>query len=237
MKNPNKEKENVVLKHAADAFTLVEMLVVIAIIISLALLSIPVISSLVLSAKNATSISNLRQIGIAIKGTIAEKGNNEFPLATAGGWSPPYWMDHLETYLPDSQPGPGPYGAVGKPRLNPVFYSPIEPISAGMGDYGINTLLMPPGQSSSLKVSSVQQPSRTVMVCDARSSFQGKMVGAWYFDAAQWVNNPVESTIPHPAARYKNQVNALFCDGHIEALGLKELKANKELRKKLFLNN
>ena len=75
------------------------------------------------------------------------------------------------------------------------------------------------------------------MVCDARSSFQGKMVGAWYFDAAQWVNNPVESTIPHPAARYKNQVNALFCDGHIEALGLKELKANKELRKKLFLNN
>ena len=221
---------------AACAFTLVEVLVVVAIILILAALLFPLASKLSLSSKNAQSIANLRQIGIAINGLIAEKGNNELPLATGLWWSPPYWMDQLETWLPDSQPGPGPYGAAGQPRLNKAFYSPTEINSAGMGDYGVNSILMPPGLPSSQKAASILRPARTVMVCDARSLFHGKMVGAWYFDAAQWVNTPVESTVPHPAARYKDQVNALFCDGHIEALDLKQLKADQKLRAELFLN-
>ncbi len=229
--------ENSAMGRTARAFTLFEMLIVVGVIITLAMMIVPLFSKLTLSAKNTKSISNLRQIGIAFNGLIAEKGNNEFPLATGMSWSPPYWMDHLETWLPDSQPGPGPYGDPGKPRLNEAFYSPTEINSAGMGDYGINSFLMPPGLSSSQKVTLIRRPARTVMVCDARSLFLGKIVGAWYFDAAQWVNNPVESTVPYPAARYKNQVNALFCDGHIEALELEQLKADKALREELFLND
>ena len=221
---------------AACAFTLVEVLVVVAIILILAALLFPLATRFSLSSKNVRSISNLHQIGSAINGLIAEKGNNEFPLATGAGWSPPYWMDQLETWLPDSQPGPGPYGAAGQPRLNKAFYSPTEINSDRMGDYGVNSILMPPGLPSSQKAASILRPARTVMVCDARSLFHGKMVGAWYFDAAQWVNTPVESTVPHPAARYKDQVNALFCDGHIEALDLKQLKADQKLRAELFLN-
>jgi len=228
--------ENSAIGRTARAFTLFEMLIVVAIIITMAMLIVPLVSKLTLSANNTKSISNLRQIGIAINGLVAEKGNNEFPLATGMWWSPPYWMDHLEPWLPDSQPGPGPYGAPGQPRLNEAFYSPNEINSAGMGDYGINSVLMPPGLSSSQKMTSILHPAQTVMVCDARSLFLGKMVGAWYFDAPQWVNNPVESTVPHPAARYKNQVNALFCDGHVEALELNQLKADRNLREKLFLN-
>lgn len=228
---------NFVRSCAARAFTLVEVLVVVGIIAILAAMLFPLVSKASLSSKNIKSISNLRQIGVAINALIADKGDNEFPLATGAWWSPPYWMDQLEPWLPDSQPGPGPYGAPGEPRLNQAFYSPTEPNSAGMGDYGVNTVLMPPGTSSSSKMISVRRPARTVMICDARSLFQGKMVGAWYFDAVQWVSNPVESTVPHPVARYKNQLNALFCDGHIEALDLKQLKADKALREELFLNH
>ena len=221
---------------ARSAFTLIELLVVIAIIGILVALTLPVISKLRMTSKNTQSVANLRQIGLAISGLVAEKGNTELPFATGGpGWPPPYWTDQLEPWLPDSQPGPGPYGDPGKPRLNTAFYSPTEPNSAGMGDYGVNTFLMPPGSLTSQRMVSLSSLAQTVMVCDARSLYQGRMVGAWYFDAERWVNNPVESTVPHPAARYGNQVNALFCDGHVEALDLKQLKADKPRREKLFL--
>jgi general secretion pathway protein G len=60
------------------AFTLVELLVTIAIIGLLGSLTVPAINSAIQSAKSATCAGNLRQIGIAVS-TAATDNNNTYP--------------------------------------------------------------------------------------------------------------------------------------------------------------
>lgn len=66
------------------AFTLVEMLVVIAIISVIAALIVPALASARLSAKRATSVSNLRQCGMVISTYADENGGmNALPTGDA----------------------------------------------------------------------------------------------------------------------------------------------------------
>ena len=67
-----------------SGFTLIELLVVIAIIALLAALLFPVFASAKKSAKTSTTISNLRQLGVAI--ALYESDNDDhFPSSADGG--------------------------------------------------------------------------------------------------------------------------------------------------------
>ena len=70
---------------ANPAFTLIELLIVIAIVAVLASIVFPVFSSIQLSAKRTQSLSNMRQLGTAL---LAYCGDNNGALPTEGDAAP-----------------------------------------------------------------------------------------------------------------------------------------------------
>lgn len=78
-----------------NAFTLIEMLVVIAIIALLAALIVPVVNKAMARGKMTTALSNLRQLGIGASAYAAEH-NGEFPQ---GGWPAIRWHDQIYPYV------------------------------------------------------------------------------------------------------------------------------------------
>ncbi len=79
----------------SDAFTLIEMLVVIAIIALLASLIIPAVTGTLARAKKTSAMSNLRQLGIGVV-AYATDNNGRFPR---GGFQPLYWHNDIYPYV------------------------------------------------------------------------------------------------------------------------------------------
>ena len=86
----------------ADGFTLLELLVVIALISILLLLLIPVVNSSFERGRSANCQANLRQIGAA---TLLYVGDNKgmLPTQVRKGFKPPYYTELLMPYLPDAK--------------------------------------------------------------------------------------------------------------------------------------
>ncbi|MEO5715133.1 MAG: type II secretion system protein [Luteolibacter sp.] len=84
-------------RHRSRAFTLVELLVVIVIIISLAALVFPMVRSVRNAAGSAVTVANLRQIQVANASFASDNGGFFLGNAPDGGgpWGPPWF-----TYMP-----------------------------------------------------------------------------------------------------------------------------------------
>lgn len=110
------------------AFTLIELLVVIAIISILAAILFPVFSQAKATAKQIACMSNMRQIGFAMKLYLADNEDVWFPAAVYSplpGYAPQeIWLGY------DNNNGPlqgGFYGVVYEKAVNPPRPGPIDP--------------------------------------------------------------------------------------------------------------
>ncbi len=121
-----------------SGFTLVEMLVVITVIGILAGLAIPVIGTVRDKANNATSLSNLRQIGIGMQSLMSEGvpgmngGPNQFPSyhgnyngVTAG------WIDLLAEHMGIAEIQDGSYVYKKDPKKT-IFQNPGKKLKDGV---------------------------------------------------------------------------------------------------------
>lgn len=210
--------------HRRHAFTLIELLTVIAIIGILAAILVPVVGKVRDNARRSECISNLRQIGGALFLYAADNKNKLPPVSST--WPPSSvettWGRAIWTYAGYSaqsyrNPENDLIGAVGADRN--IFHCPVskrEPVVAPGSSQALNGNRMSYGlnsfpltrkigwdgayKSTAIPLADVTTPSRTAMVNETSYALGG--YEGFYQQSG---------LIPHAGGS-----NFLFYDGHVE---------------------
>lgn len=208
------------------AFTLLELLVVIALVALLASLLLPVLGRSRTSAQRAQCVGNLHQLGLAAQMYWDDNGGACFPWqlgATNGGRL--YWFGWLQDG-PEGERAYDPAGGALFPYLKghsigvcpALNYSlsqfKLKATGAAYG-YGYNRFLSPATGQPGIKISKLPDPANTVIFADAAqvNDFQAPaskanpMLEEWYY-----LDN--SSDYPNGHFRHNRHANAAFADGH-----------------------
>jgi prepilin-type N-terminal cleavage/methylation domain-containing protein/prepilin-type processing-associated H-X9-DG protein len=145
--------------HRPSAFTLIELLTVIAIIGILASILIPVVGRVRDSAKASVCLSNLRQVGLA---AMVYALDNKDQLPDAGAGQDPEWARTLAAYM-----------SVPVTQRASIFVCPGTTIpveeSSNPNDvvvtYGMHAGLMPRGQRA-VSLGQIERPSEVILAAD-----------------------------------------------------------------------
>lgn len=227
------------------AFTLVEMLVVMAIIAVLAAFLLPALSNAKIKAKSVRCSNNVRQLMLAVSLYTGE-GNSGYPYSSdpivGTVWFraiAPFYQnkegimlcpDFKNEYPPEE--GVMFFGNVSYPKP-PTGPGKLGGVAYGINGYGIGKqspwgnagLGIAPGRDITLntgavKTYSVARPSEMMAVGDTMF-FWGNAY-TYNFMLAIDTNNPV------PPDRHKGEDNIAFTDGHVARLRHNKLLADTE---------
>ena len=211
------------------AFTLLELLVVIAVVAALAALLLPSLARSKALARKVECSSNLRQLSLATHMYWDDNNSACFRWAlgaTNGGRL--YWFGWLQ----DGPEGDRAYDAVPGalytylrghnagicPALSySLAQFKLKATGAAYG-YGYNLFLSPPSGQPPGRITNVQRTSEVTLFADAAqiNDFQPPaskahpMLEEWYY---------VDTTINYPNGhfRHNQKANVAFCDGHVIA--------------------
>jgi prepilin-type N-terminal cleavage/methylation domain-containing protein len=197
--------------HVRRAFTLIEVLVVMAIIIGLAAILIPSLKSALEAAKATKDLSNLRQIGLLMQSYLNDK----------------------DGILPAISAAPG-IGTTALPVIYPkylgskkVFQSPFDKraaseLDSGPVSYGLNANMYTASPGIAGNMTKVVSPSATILMAPNYSG-DPAISGSWISKAA--ATPFVANLAPGGGAgmtigpqRNGAKINALFCDLHAETM-------------------
>jgi len=211
------------------AFTLVELLVVMAIVAVLAAIAVPSIYGAVNNSRSAACLSNLRQIGVATKAYAADN-NYKFPPAGTGG--SPAWALALAPYATDP-----------KSRTS-MFVCPgcVVPVQSATGNdiavtYAMHGGLMPKG-GQSLRLHMVPRPHEIILAADMCQNpgnkgwspysienppvFKGGGRGG---NAGVDMDAPISTVMDSDTGntawiryRHNGRANVVMCDGHARSI-------------------
>ena len=213
-------------------FSLVELMVVIAIIGILAALLFPTLSRSLARARQIHCVSNLRQIGIGLQNFVAN--NHAYPSFSGGtnGDNSGFWFYQLERGgFDDSKPKTNffsegvwrcPSAKNSAHRVSyayntfgvaPIGYNgpaAMDPKHAALGLYGYYN--KKPFSITPIKESEVVSPSDMMAVGDS-------IVGGMDFMRLDLKYLEQRGA----SARHQGKLNVVFCDGHVESPTLKFL--------------
>ena len=188
------------------AFTLIEMLVVIAIIATLAALLFPMVQGMQERGKATSDLNNLRQIGLATQMYLNDNDNTFF--STTASASP--WPQMLNPkYVGAWKVFQSPFD------LRVAFSDPTKaPVS-----YGINQNAMPAG--GSLLADKVTNPSGFLIYAPAQSGanttgFNG--ISNANITIGPGGNDNVGGPAKGGTHQNRKRINAIFNDWHVETM-------------------
>lgn len=222
-----------------QAFTLVEMLVVSAVIGVLAALMLPAVDSALAHAASVQSINNLKQFGAAYMSYAAENDGLLPPAACAisnpsgfgataykKGWD--YW---LLPYL--GHPFEGDLTDANRPAAENLFLHKRDKNTGTSGfrrTYAANMLGVTPVVSKFTttqcgRLLNVKQPSKLILLSEFpySSGVIGKSSGAFISPCVQ-ISGTKDKRNLNPGSAY----NYLFVDGHIESLKVEQTYRAKD---------
>lgn len=207
-----------------NAFTLTELLVVVAILGGLAALLIPAAKSAILSARSTKALSHLKQTGIFVANYAAEN-NNRLPLSM-------YWPSQLtfqkilKAHFKELQSMPAFNLAAGY-DLPDIFFDPVlkGKREHPYGSFGVNSAVVfdsnklggADGVGMSLAI--IPNPSQKVIYC---SAIEPGWASSWGTDGNFFVQKGYDPTYG-PDPRHGGKAVALFADGHVEKLDVKNM--------------
>lgn len=222
------------------AFTLVEVLVVIAIIAIIAALLFPVFSSAKKTAKRASCVSNMRQIGLATAAYLADF-DDFYPQTRQSSATPD--VDDISGAIdePIFEPAFGPIqtyvGSQSAPtdRVTALLFAcpedsdpfgkrclAIDPDSPDVTSYLVNAYFV-----FGLEQGTVTDPSDTIYATERRSDagaetdpFCDDIYHPWFNSSNNQAPNDDMDAIDGAVAttRHLGLADYLFCDGHVKAL-------------------
>lgn len=245
------------------AFTLIEMLTVIAVIGILAAILIPTVGRVREAGRVAKCTSNLRTLATTLV-LAAQENRGVFPMAVDDSKSPTDldrdWMNHLSANY--NLPWRSGAGTVG--RRNHEIYNCPTTGRDGAGTtfqstnpcYGVNTTILgtsfsavPGSMSRSQNLNTLRDLSRLVLVADVAGA-GGLNDGEFRLQAARFATEGFPSGMTtiargspsprHPSAGsgYSGaSFNTAFVDGHVERISTSDARlATVETRRALFVS-
>jgi len=207
------------MNHAHRSFTLLELLIVVAIIAVLAAILLPALKRAKDQARTSACLNNLKQLAVAFE--LYRSDYDDWLPGDSDGVCPWIWPHRLNAYLRVADPvvrshsTRNPFVCPAKPLTdadqftsqpwdNPnLSYTTQFWINCGSGErcyYSMNSLLgLYPSSGDPFEwKKSIRSPSRTAMYLDG------------FDDQATYA-------FPYWRARHAGRVNFVFCDGHTES--------------------
>jgi prepilin-type processing-associated H-X9-DG protein/prepilin-type N-terminal cleavage/methylation domain-containing protein len=200
--------------HDAGAFTLIELLVVIAIISILAAMLLPALSRAKESARSMRCLSQMRQIGLAVR-LYAEENEDEFPRSQHSAFSHGQltWGRAIASQLGFNK-------VTWTNLLSGVYHCPSDRRAAPWS-YGQNVYFeLGPADDYEGKpqiwrlTSSVNHPSATVLFAESASSADHIMPNFWVVP---------QDALDVASLRHSKRSNYAFVDGHAEARAFRSI--------------
>jgi prepilin-type processing-associated H-X9-DG protein/prepilin-type N-terminal cleavage/methylation domain-containing protein len=236
------------------SFTLVELLVVVAILGLLAGLLIPVTQKAIVAGKKSKATGYLYQIGVLINSYAPENKNCLPILINIGNWSGgssasdpenyQFWQNIIRQHAGISKRPVKDSNT--EPWLPEIFYDPAaKKRPHPWGGFGGNDAIMlgigtsPKncpvefGHSFGTPLAALGKLSQKVIVASAMDQPGSSWGGSWYIEGITWVNQGDASQRCKPEARHGGRSLCLFADGHVEALDTKNMSSAD--RRKYFL--
>jgi len=208
---------------ARAAFTLVELLIVIAIIGVLAGLLMPAAGSAIGAAQTTSCANNLRQIGLAVR-LYGTHNDGRFPASgcpAAGEETKHWWLHALQSYGETALAYRCPADAAPEETfLDWEQTLPGDWKSRRWTSYATNGRM----DTATPYLSEVRHASSCIYICEAPTHVRG----ADHVHPELWLSTQdVWNAVDY--RRHQGRSNFLFVDGHVEALAIEDTWSPKQV--------
>ena len=205
------------------AFTLIELLTVVAILGILIAIAVPVLGGARARARALTCLANLRTLGQGVA-LFSQDNKGRYPrsLHSAGAHGEPGWAVSIAPYIgAASSTNTADWTTV----FNRHYRCPEDPnTSATLYSYGLNVYfeLTPGGDDYAgspatwHRITQVPNPTRTLLLGATRPVPFGDHLMAHFWGGLPAAKN----ALAHD--RHSGRANYVFCDGHVAALRVEE---------------